>query len=63
VAARGAGRAAYTVRLTGEGRPGEPGRVVGGSSLGDVEIVNEAVHPGWTMYGSRWWGTQVNPET
>jgi RimJ/RimL family protein N-acetyltransferase len=37
--------------------------VVGGSSLGDVDLVNEAVHLGWTMYGSRWWGTQVNPET
>jgi RimJ/RimL family protein N-acetyltransferase len=63
VAALGAGRTAYTVRLTGEGRLGEPGTVVGGSSLGDVDLVNESVHLGWTMYGSRWWGTQVNPET
>jgi N-acetyltransferase len=63
VAARGAGRAAYTVRLTGGGHLGEAGTVVGGSSLGDVDLVNESVHLGWTMYGSRWWGTQVNPET
>ena len=20
------------------------------------------MHLGWTMYGSRWWATQVNPE-
>jgi RimJ/RimL family protein N-acetyltransferase len=35
---------------------------VGTSSLGDVDLVNERVHLGWTMYGSRWWGTEVNPE-
>jgi RimJ/RimL family protein N-acetyltransferase len=62
VADREAGRAAYTVRLTGEGGLGEPGTVVGTSSLGDVDVVNERVHLGWTMYGSRWWGTEVNPE-
>ena len=62
VAARGLGRTAYTVRLTGEGGLGETGTVVGTSSLGDVDLVNERAHLGWTMYGSRWWGTQVNPE-
>ena len=62
VAAREAGRTAYTVRLTGEGGLGEAGTVVGTSSLGDVDLDNERVHLGWTMYGSRWWGTQVNPE-
>ena len=39
------------------------GTVVGSSSLGDVDTVREHVHLGWTMYGSRWWGTQVNPES
>ncbi len=63
VAARGAGRTAYTVRLTGEGDLGEAGTVVGTSSLGDVDLGNERIHLGWTMYGSRWWGTQVNPES
>jgi RimJ/RimL family protein N-acetyltransferase len=62
VAARGAGRTAYTVRLTGTGGLGEAGTVVGTSSLGDVDLVNERIHLGWTMYGSRWWGTSVNPE-
>lgn len=63
VAAREAGRTAYTVRLVGDGPLGEAGTVVGTSSLGDVDLVNERAHLGWTMYGSRWWGTQVNPET
>ena len=62
VADREAGRAAYTVRLTGEGGLGDAGTVVGTSSLGDIDVVNERAHLGWTMYGSRWWGTQVNPE-
>ena len=62
IAARGAGRTAYTVRLTGEGGLGEAGTVVGTSSLGDVDLGNERIHLGWTMYGSRWWGTAVNPE-
>ena len=62
VAAREAGRTAYTVRLVGHGPLGDSGTVVGTSSLGDVDLVNERVHLGWTVYGSRWWGTQVNPE-
>ena len=62
IAARGAGRTAYTVRLTGEGGLGEAGTVVGTSSLGDIDLENERIHLGWTMYGSRWWGTSVNPE-
>ena len=62
VAARGAGRTAYTVRLTGVGGLGDAGTVVGTTSLGDVDVVNERAHIGWTLYGSRWWGTAVNPE-
>jgi N-acetyltransferase len=56
------GRTAYTVRLTGAGALGEGGTVVGTSSLGDVDVTNERVHLGWTMYHSSVWGTQVNPE-
>ena len=62
IAAGARGRTAYTVRLTGEGGLGDAGTVVGTSSLGDVDLENERIHLGWTMYGSRWWGTQVNPE-
>jgi RimJ/RimL family protein N-acetyltransferase len=62
IAARGAGRTAYTVRLVADGDLGAAGTVVGSSSLGDVDTAREHVHLGWTMYGSRWWGTQVNPE-
>ena len=62
LAAHATGRTAYTVRLTGAGGLGEGGTVVGTSSLGDVDLENERVHLGWTMYGSRWWGTTVNPE-
>ncbi|TQM61647.1 GNAT family N-acetyltransferase [Humibacillus xanthopallidus] len=62
IAARGAGRTAYAVRLAADGALGTAGTVVGSTSLGDVDTVREHVHLGWTMYGSRWWGTQVNPE-
>lgn len=63
IAARGAGRTAYTVRLDGDSALGAAGTIVGSSSLGDVDTVREHVHLGWTMYGSRWWGTEVNPES
>ena len=62
VVARETGRTAYTVRLVRDSDLGAQGTVVGSSSLGDVDTVREHVHLGWTMYGSRWWGTQVNPE-
>lgn len=42
---------------------GAAGTVVGSSSLGDVDVLRQHVHLDWTMYGSRWWGTAVNPET
>jgi RimJ/RimL family protein N-acetyltransferase len=61
-AADGTGRTAYTIRLVADGALGPAGTVVGTSSLGDVDTAREHVHLGWTMYGSRWWGTQVNPE-
>ncbi len=62
LAAREAGRTAYTVRLVTDSDLGAAGTVVGTSSLGDVDTEREHVHLGWTMYGSRWWGTAVNPE-
>ena len=62
MAARPAGRTAYTVRLTRGDGLGAEGTVVGTTSLGDIDTVNERAHLGWTLYGSRWWGTAVNPE-
>jgi RimJ/RimL family protein N-acetyltransferase len=62
VAAREKGRTAYTVRLVDDSGLGPAGTVVGSTSLGDVDLVRQHVHLGWTMYGSRWWGTRVNPE-
>ena len=56
------GRTAYVIRLLHDGELGAAGTVVGTSSLGDVDLVNERVHLGWTAYGPRWWGTVVNPE-
>jgi RimJ/RimL family protein N-acetyltransferase len=55
-AARADARTMYTVRLNGSGR------VVGTSSLGDVDLVNERVHLGWTAYSPDVWSTAVNPE-
>jgi RimJ/RimL family protein N-acetyltransferase len=62
-AARGtAYRVAYTVRLVADSDLGSAGTVVGTTSLGDVDLVNERAHLGWTAYGPRWWATAVNPE-
>jgi RimJ/RimL family protein N-acetyltransferase len=50
-----ANRFAYVVRLVADGT------VVGTSSLGDVDLVNESIHLGWTGYAPAVWGTSVNP--
>jgi RimJ/RimL family protein N-acetyltransferase len=55
-------RVAWTVRLVADGPLGSSGTVVGTSSLGDADLVNERVHLGWTAYGPRWWASAVNPE-
>jgi N-acetyltransferase len=52
----GGGRTAYAVRLV------EDGTLVGTSSLLEAHLANESIHLGSTLYGPRWWGTQVNPE-
>src|SRR3954471_8137340 len=49
-------RAMFTVRLAGDGR------VVGTTSLGDVDLDNQRVHLGWTAYDPAVWATTVNPE-
>lgn len=36
---------------------------MGTSALAEADLRNERIHLGSTLYGSRWWGTQVNPES
>ena len=50
-----AGRVVYAIRLV-------DGTLVGTSSLLEIDLANESVHLGATLYGRRWWGTAVNPE-
>ena len=50
-----AGRVVYAIRLV-------DGRLVGTSSLLEIDLANASVHLGATLYGRRWWGTAVNPE-
>lgn len=52
----GGGRLAYAVRLVADGT------LVGTSSLLEADTTHERIHLGSTLYGSRWWGTAVNPE-
>jgi RimJ/RimL family protein N-acetyltransferase len=59
---RGGGRTAYAIRLTQDGDLGPAGTLVGTTSLSEADLRNESIHIGSTLYGSRWWGTQVNPE-
>jgi N-acetyltransferase len=49
------GRVVYAIRLV-------DGTLVGTSSLLEIDLANESVHLGATLYGRRWWGTAVNPE-
>ena len=59
---RGGGRTAYAVRLVADSELGSAGTLVGTSTLLEADLANEKVHLGSTLYGSRWWGTAVNPE-
>ena len=58
----GGGRTAYAIRLIADGDLGRAGTLVGTSSLGEADLRQESIHLGATLYGPRWWGTQVNPE-
>lgn len=60
---KGVGRIAYAVRLASDGDLGRAGTLVGTSSLWEPHVDNESIHVGSTLYGPRWWGTVVNPET
>ena len=50
----------YAVRLLGGPNDGD---LVGTTTLGDIDLVNESAHLGWTAYDPRVWGTAVNVET
>jgi RimJ/RimL family protein N-acetyltransferase len=50
----------YLVRLLGGPHDGD---VVGTTTLGDIDVVAESIHLGWTAYDPRVWGTAVNAET
>ena len=54
-------RVMYVVRAVDERHPRD-GRVLGTTSLGDLDLANEKVHLGWTAYAPDVWGTVVNPE-
>ena len=63
---RPAPRQAYVVRLATDSDLGAAGTVVGTTSLGDWDLVNERAHIGWTAYGPPWWaagqpGVQAAP--
>jgi RimJ/RimL family protein N-acetyltransferase len=58
----GRGRTAYAIRLCADTGLGATGTLVGTSSLAEAHLINESIHLGSTLYGRRWWGTQVNPE-
>lgn len=47
----------YAVRLLAEDR------IVGTTTLSDLDLVREHAHLGWTAYAPDVWGTTVNPET
>jgi N-acetyltransferase len=58
----GRGRTAYAIRLLAGGPLGAAGTLVGTTALAEATVVHEHIHLGSTLYGRRWWGTQVNPE-
>ncbi|HEX6930559.1 MAG TPA: GNAT family protein [Streptosporangiaceae bacterium] len=59
----GGGRSAYAIRLARDSHLGPAGTLVGTSALSEADVRHESIHLGSTLYGSRWWGTQVNPES
>lgn len=56
------GKIRYAIRLVGDSDLGAAGTLVGTSGLSEIDLRNESTHIGGTLYGSRWWGSQVNPE-
>lgn len=54
-------RVMYVVRLVDPDHARD-GRIVGTTSIGDIDVANEKAHIGWTAYSPDVWGTSVNPE-
>ena len=54
-------RVMYVVRLIEPSHDGD-GRIVGTTSLGDIDLHNEKTHIGWTAYSPGVWSSSVNPE-
>jgi RimJ/RimL family protein N-acetyltransferase len=59
--ARDDNRIMYVVRLIDPDDPAG-GRIVGTTSLGDIDVTNEKAHIGWTAYSPSVWSSGVNPE-
>lgn len=55
--------APYVVRLMADGPLGAAGTVIGTSTLGDISLVDERIHLGWTAYAPAVWASGVNPES
>ena len=49
----------YGIRLSGGPNDGV---LIGSSTLGDFDEINEHAHIGWTAYDPQVWATSVNPE-
>jgi RimJ/RimL family protein N-acetyltransferase len=49
-------RVMYVVRMV------DDGRIVGTTSIGDIDLGNEKAHIGWTAYSPSVWQSAVNPE-
>lgn len=49
-------RIMYVVRLVADDR------IVGTTSIGDIDVANEKAHIGWTAYSPSVWQSAVNPE-
>lgn len=56
-------RLTWVVRLVADAAPGKTGRLVGTTSLSEIDLPNERGHVGGTIYHPDVWGTVVNPET
>lgn len=54
-------RVMYVVRLIDPDHPHD-GRIVGTTSIGDIDVPNEKAHIGWTAYTPDVWSSSVNPE-
>lgn len=54
--------AVYVIRLA-DPMFGQPGTVVGTTSLSEMDVVNEKLHLGGTFIGRNFWGMGINVET